>query len=695
MGNKHPSIHNSFISVMMAEGPGNSVTINSTNGPIYSQISHGSSSTNSQGGVGQGAANGTGAPVPVNNSHGSAQSHPHGHPPTLPDTSPIKESEREVNAGGAQVVAAPTEVGESVTRTALMTGQAAASSVAPDSALDHRAALDIGVVKIDGGCVIIPHDMLPKTKKEITVVHASKWIRYLPFFLPSPNDASRSMGLDGCTLPPSMEYTNRFKEILEALFEYIKNCGMDAFKQFIVDRFGEEGFKVNGQGPKNFSQCLSIMRNDAVKEMCKKVDPLFFSKTLFEIVEGERYKSFKLGALPLKLRMSGSEYTFPFTFGTSDGDNTVGAADGFHSKSRKKTMIHNIIQVGTSGLSDVRRIVRDTQLESLSMYARAGKAQKIPDECWIVDFTFDLVPLDTGCEKKSGQKYPLKLVVKKCWVGHTTTGKEPEPKELFSLIKQRRNDVTRYAHHLALSAVKENIKLSDAVGELHKAYASFSGKAQGSFGPSVSSPESKFSFHRGGKSSTDVTNEDLFLESLRGIGTLSPATDPVAHEQEKNNDHRTYSDYYPHQIQDIPNHGQQTSYPYPVARDQYLDLGLGPPSQNQNHPQPLSGFARQGGACPPSQNTDLAHWDTAHAGAGPPSQNQYGGAGPPSQNHHPHSDFAYRQNDQFGYSQHCHGGQFGYSAPPQYGHGYSAPPPPPPPPGQQSFAGGDHRGDNQ
>ena len=701
---------------MMAEGPGNGIVSCLTNDNVV--VNNVNNIKNNDGGVitnnvgthgvdGQTSANGTEAPVPVKNSHGSAESHPHGHPPTLPSSSPRKESEREVDA------AASSEVGESLTRTVLMTGQAAASSVAPDSALGHSAAFESAAVAIiDGACCVrIPHEMLPKSKKEITVDHATKWIRYLPFFLPSDNDSSRSIGLDGGTLPPSMKNVNEFKGILESLYEYIKKCGMEAFKKFIVDRFGEEGFKVKGQGPSNLSQCLSIMKNEAVKEKCKKVDPLFFTETLFDIVEGERYKSFKLGGLPLKLRTFCRGYKFPFTWETSDGDNFVGAADGFHSESRKKKQIHNIIQIGISGLSEVRRVFRDAQLESLSMYAREGKAKKIPDDCWIVDFAFDLVPLDpTGGEKKSEPKYPLKLVVKKRWVGHTRTGKEPEPKDLFSLIKARRNDVTRYAHLLALSAVKEKIELPDAMRALQEAYDSFVGKEQGPFGPSVTSPESKFEFHRGGKSSTDVMNED-YLESLAvgNIDTLSPAIDPVAHEQEKNYDHRNYSDCYPHPIQDIPNHGQQTSYPYPVDRracsgnNQYLDLGTGVRSQNQNH-QPFSGFAHQGGACPPGQNMDLAHWDAAHAGAGPPSQNQYcgagppgnqhRGAGPPSQNHHPHSDCAYPQNDQFGYSQHCHGGQFGYSAPHQYGHGYRAPPPPPPP-GQQSFAGGDHRGDNQ
>ena len=415
MGNKQPSIHNGCISVMMAEVPvdgGINFNINNTGVHINNVGNrHGSSPTNSQGGgVGQASSNGTGAPpVPVNNSHGSAQSHPHGHPPTLPDTSPIKESERKLNAGGTQMVAAATEVGELVTRTAQMTGQPAAAAIATDFALDS-AALDSGEVAVDrGGCVIIQHEMIPKMKKEITSEHASKWIRYLPFFLPSSTGSRRSIGLDGGTVPPSTDNVEKFRVILGTLFEYIKTSGMDAFKEFIVDRFGEEGFKVNGQGPTNFHQCLSIMKNQAVRELCKKVDPLFFCKTLFEIVEGERYESFKLGGLPLKLKEYGAKYEFPFTFFTSGGDNTVCAADGYHSVNRKKTMIHNIIQVGTSGLSDVRRIVRATQLESLSMYAREGKAKKLPDDCWIVDFTFDLVPLDTGCEKKVDKSTPSSL----------------------------------------------------------------------------------------------------------------------------------------------------------------------------------------------------------------------------------------------------------------------------------------------
>jgi len=200
------------------------------------------------------------------------------------------------------------------------------------------------------GNIVIPHELIPLRKKDITIQHCTNHIQYYVVFNHHPNFRSCA------TISESI--TN-FKLILTTIYEEIVGEGRRLFKEEVCKNFGKMGIKFNAQPPQTFEQCMSVLGDTALKSQRYPTFPVVLAYRCVHSVTAKPEDSF-YHHLRRQLAQFGKTNNLLF-------ENTV---DG---TTKHEHVSPNIITIAKRGFSDPKKDCQKRETNQFNMSIRQQK----------------------------------------------------------------------------------------------------------------------------------------------------------------------------------------------------------------------------------------------------------------------------------------------------------------------------------
>ena len=118
---------------------------------------------------------------------------------------------------------------------------------------------------------VIPHDLIPWRKQDVTVDHCKKWFHFAPYLILCKGGKVTFRTDNVEHLPMNKETIHEFQQTLLALHRQIQRAGSQFYDKKIVESFQFSGLvKAGGfHSPQTFAEVLDILRSAIVAAKAK------------------------------------------------------------------------------------------------------------------------------------------------------------------------------------------------------------------------------------------------------------------------------------------------------------------------------------------------------------------------------------------------------------------------------------------
>ena len=421
--------------------------------------------------------------------------------------------------------------------------------------------------------VDFPSEMLPKEKKHITLTHAEGYFHFLRYFINHPkfdNELRKKIHQDGnFYLEYDENLGNSFVLILRELHDELSREGRRIFDEYITDQFKEAGFKYkkSPQGAVTASECRNIIGSDASKLASKK-DPLFMLRFTYQHVHtagSENHLFYTQSLIPGIMGFMKEKYPL-FNF----LDKVPNLSKG--GESRKKTVLHNIIKIASSGSTSIRKSFQECEMRNFHMSVRISRSSVTAGEV--------LLPIDLSQDGKNtgAKKGPYLVVDKSMFQGAGIVGDDGDWTKPEVSVRMRKyiecDEITRAAYRFAKVVLAESVNADLAMEVFKKAMNELSdlvGPAQsGSGGMFVYSPhQDNPRLHDAPQQSHpinhDLNNSNVNQRQLQYVSQqnqqMNPDTSTMGLQQSQQMNHNLNNiNVNQHQQQCVPQQFQQMNH---------------------------------------------------------------------------------------------------------------------------------------
>ena len=153
----------------------------------------------------------------------------------------------------------------------------------------------------DGKSVLIPSNLIPTEKSDITEEHAKKWFKYVRYLDPDVKDEAEKAGL---IAEFNYEYTESrgrsFQNLLQTINADLLTEGKRAFTNYIVKNCAGAGWRQNGVPITCIEHVGKVLGSDEMKKAFA-MDPFWPLRETYKYIHGDVDGVFTTTVLPTAL----------------------------------------------------------------------------------------------------------------------------------------------------------------------------------------------------------------------------------------------------------------------------------------------------------------------------------------------------------------------------------------------------------
>lgn len=297
----------------------------------------------------------------------------------------------------------------------------------------------------DGKSVLIPSNLIPTEKSDITEEHAKKWFKYVRYLDPDVKDEAEKAGL---IAEFNYEYTESrgrsFQNLLQTINADLLTEGKRAFTNYIVKNCAGAGWRQNGVPITCIEHVGKVLGSDEMKKAFA-MDPFWPLRETYKYIHGDVDGVFTTTVLPTALLEWSRKRSAPFHFYFSQ----------YHKEGNKKprSISHNVIKIATRGHEGIKKNIQQWEEKNFGMSVRLKSPNKKSSS---KEQNYWCVPMSTITDDDRKKVY---IRVRK---SAPFTDKEPDEKKLREeLTKGKLKLQSNYILDLACATIKHNISQHD------------------------------------------------------------------------------------------------------------------------------------------------------------------------------------------------------------------------------------------